>query len=75
MVDTLFLEPDQDRFLLVWRASFPLRRTVHEIRTVLVGRTREEWERAEGREQRQAGKQRYSSLADAVRGGRDRKAK
>jgi len=67
VVDTLVLEPDQNRFLLVWRANIPLRRTIREVLKAALGRTADEWERLEQREQRQSGKQRFASLAEAAR--------
>lgn len=66
VVDTLVVEPDQGRFLLVWRASIPLRRTIREVLRLAVGRALDEWERIERREQRQTGKQRFASLAEVV---------
>ena len=37
VVDTLLLEPDLGRFTLSLRASFPLRRNLHEVAEILVG--------------------------------------
>jgi hypothetical protein len=37
MLDTLILEPDKPRVLLVWRASVPLGRKMNALRGVLVG--------------------------------------
>jgi hypothetical protein len=67
LVDTLVLESDQGRFLLSWRASIPLQRTVLEVPRVALGRTAEEWERLEQRERRQSGKQKFASLDEAAR--------
>lgn len=38
VVDTITFEPDLDRFTLVWRTSFPLRRNVFEVQQVTVGK-------------------------------------
>lgn len=37
VVDTITIEPNLNRFILVWRASFPLRRNIFEVRQVVVG--------------------------------------
>jgi len=37
VVDTLYFEPEHQRFSAVWRASLPLRRRLQEIQTVAVG--------------------------------------
>ncbi len=37
VVDTLYFEPDEHRFSAVWRASIPLKRGIHEIKTVSIG--------------------------------------
>jgi hypothetical protein len=36
-LDTLIVEPDQDRVLAVWRSSVPLGRKIHALREVVVG--------------------------------------
>jgi hypothetical protein len=38
VVDTIVIEPDLRRFMLSWRATLPLRRNVHELRHVVVGK-------------------------------------
>lgn len=60
-LDTIHLEPDTSRCELVWRASFPLRRGLHHVRQVVVGRMPRGWYRA-----RSIGKPYYSSLGKLV---------
>lgn len=38
VIDTLIIEPDNKRFLMTWRAALPLRRSIHEVREVIVGK-------------------------------------
>ena len=38
LVDTLFFEPDEERFTMSWRACLPLRRSLHEIHMIVAGR-------------------------------------
>jgi hypothetical protein len=57
-LDTMLLEPDRRRLMLTWRAAHPVRRTVHEIQQLVVGRTASEWEI----EQRRQGKLKFPSL-------------
>jgi len=42
-LDTLVLEPDLERFTLVWRVARPLKKNMFEIAQVLVGRKGKEW--------------------------------
>ena len=37
VVDTLYFEPDVDRFSAVWRTSMPLRRNIHDVRGIEFG--------------------------------------
>ena len=39
VIDTVLIEPDQRRFILTWRASFPLRRNCFELQEITIGRT------------------------------------
>lgn len=57
-LDTIIIEPDLQRLLMVWRASVPLRRNLHEMRQCVVGRMPRGWYRA-----RSLGKRYYRSLA------------
>jgi hypothetical protein len=58
VVDTIVIEPDNGRVLIVWRASRPLKRNLLEMRQVVVGRMSRGWYRA-----RNLGKTYYPSLA------------
>lgn len=42
-VDTLYFEPDEGRFSVVWRTSIPLQRRIQEIDTVAVGPICKNW--------------------------------
>lgn len=42
-LDTIVIEPDQQRFTLSWRVVRPLRKSLHEIAQVLVGKKGREW--------------------------------
>lgn len=66
VIDTVVVEPDANRFMLVWRATCPLKRDLFEIERIVVGQMSRAWWRATN-----AGKAYYSSLAQAVmeRGG------
>ena len=46
VIDTIMIEPDLQRFTLVWRASVPLKRNMLEMRQVLAGRMPRGWYRA-----------------------------
>jgi hypothetical protein len=61
VADTLVIEPDLGRFVLLWRASLPLRRNMFEVAQVVVGRMPRGWYRA-----RQLGKTYYPSLRGLV---------
>jgi hypothetical protein len=37
VVDTLYFEPDQERFSAIWRASVPIQRRIQEFDTVAIG--------------------------------------
>lgn len=63
VVDTVLVEPDAARVMLTWRASLPMRRSVFDLREVVVGRTA----RAHAVAVRQATKVHYPSLGEAVR--------
>ena len=66
VVDTLFLEPDAQRFSLTLRASMPLGRSVHELRAVEVGRVLLQPVPNEGEEQTPRAKPHYTSLSEFV---------
>lgn len=42
-MDTVVFEPDHDRFTMSWRVSRPLKKSMHEIGQVLIGRKSEIW--------------------------------
>jgi hypothetical protein len=42
-LDTLFFEPDFERFTMTWRVSRPLKKNMFEISQVMVGRKGREW--------------------------------
>jgi hypothetical protein len=41
--DTLLLEPNLQRFTITWRASRPLKRSLHEVALVMVGKRSQSW--------------------------------
>ena len=41
--DTIVIEPDENRVLMTWRVSRPLKRNMFEVSQVLVGRKGREW--------------------------------
>jgi hypothetical protein len=57
ILDTILIEPDQGRFMLVWRTSLPLRRNLLELRRAVVGPMSQGYYRA-----RAAGKDYYKSI-------------
>lgn len=42
-LDTIVIEPDQERYTLTWRLCRPLRKSLFEIAQILVGRQGEDW--------------------------------
>ena len=42
-LDTIVFEPDAERFTMTWRVARPLKKSMHEIAQVLVGRKGREW--------------------------------
>ena len=65
VADTLVLEPDNNRFMITWRACLPLKRNMFEIPQVLVGSMSRAWWRA-----RERGKTYYSSLEELCKANR-----
>jgi hypothetical protein len=41
--DTIVIEPDLERVTLTWRVARPLKKNMHEIAQVLVGKKGKEW--------------------------------
>lgn len=62
VADTLYIEPDNERFVVVWRTHIPLRQNMFEIPQIVVGKMSRAWWRA-----RDLGKQYYPGLAAVVR--------
>jgi len=42
-LDTIAFEPDEERFTMSWRVARPLKKSLHEIAQVLVGKKGKEW--------------------------------
>jgi hypothetical protein len=59
--DTILIEPDLRRFILIWRAALPLKKNMFEMARVVVGTMPGAWYRA-----RETGKTWYPSLKDLV---------
>lgn len=66
LVDTLFFEPDEERFTMSWRACLPLRQSLHEIHLIVAGRVPPEGCGEPGKEGRLAEKPHYKSRAELV---------
>lgn len=43
VVDTLYFEPDEERFSAVWRCSVPIRRKIQEFTTLAFGHVNSQW--------------------------------
>jgi len=61
-IDTVIIEPDAQRFSLVWRASLPLKRNIFEVRQIVVGHMSRAWWRSI-----ETGKVHCPSLGHAVK--------
>jgi len=59
--DTIIIEPDLGRFMLVWRVALPLKKNMFEVAQVVVGKMPRAWYRA-----RELGKIWYPSLKELV---------
>jgi hypothetical protein len=42
-LDTIMFEPDLERFSMTWRVAHPIKRSIHDIDQVLVGKKGKEW--------------------------------
>jgi hypothetical protein len=62
VIDTIVIEPDQNRFMVTWRASLPLQRDCFEIRQTVAG----EMPAARHRARRIGNKPYYRSLAELI---------
>jgi hypothetical protein len=45
IIDTVILEPDLNRFMLVWRSTIPLRKNIFELAEATVGNMPRGWYR------------------------------
>ena len=45
VIDTLTIEPDENHFTLVYRAKIKLKRSIHEVDTIIVGEPNDLWEK------------------------------
>ena len=61
VLDTLFIEPDEHRFSLVWRCQQKLSKNIFEIEEILVGKKSQAWWRA-----RILGKEHHDTLSDLI---------
>ena len=61
VLDTIIIEPDLARMMLLWRASLPLQKNIFEVIQSVVGRMPKGWYRA-----RDLGKTYYPSIRDLV---------
>lgn len=61
-LDTVVLEPDDERFTLAWRASITLGRSVFDVKETVVGEMSRAWHRVRSHPH----KRYYASLAEAV---------
>jgi hypothetical protein len=43
VVDTLYFEPDEQRFSAIWRASLPIKRRIQDIKTIAIGGICKNW--------------------------------
>lgn len=62
VVDSLYIEPDEERFIVVWRTHIPLRRNMFEVAQVVTGKMSRAWWRA-----RTLGKTYHPGLGAAVK--------
>jgi hypothetical protein len=60
VIDTVFLEPDKQRFMLTWRASLPMKRSCFDIVQTVVGEPLRRVRRARA----MGAKPRFASLAE-----------
>ena len=61
IIDTLIIEPDENRFMMVWRCSVPLKKNMFEIVQIVAGKMPKGWCTA-----RRLGKTYYKSLKELV---------
>ena len=68
VIDTVVLEPDEDRFTLTWRCNLAPDRSVFDVKETIAGEMSEAWHRA----RRFPGKAYYRGLGQAVAARRGR---
>ncbi|OWQ48346.1 hypothetical protein CDL60_07160 [Roseateles noduli] len=68
VLDTIVLEPDEERFSLVWRTSIALGKSVFDVRETIAGEMSAAWHRA----RRFPEKRYYAGLGEAVAAHRGR---
>lgn len=61
VIDTIYIEPEENRFILLWRISIPLKKNLFEIDKIVAGKMPPGWYKA-----RRLGKTYYSSLAELI---------
>lgn len=61
VMDTVIIEPDSGRIMLIWRASLPLRKNIFEVAQALIGEKSRAWWRA-----RELGKTYYPSINSLI---------
>lgn len=67
-LDTIVLEPDEQRFTLTWRVTLPLGRSVFDVKETIIGEMPRAWHRA----RQFPGKVYYRSLGELVKARRSR---
>lgn len=60
-LDTLLIEPDQHRFIVLWRAAIPIGRKLNALREIIVGK-----QPASSPKSTRNGKPRFKSLSEAI---------
>jgi hypothetical protein len=61
IIDTIIIEPDENRFMLSWRSTIPLKKNMFEIVQIVTGKMTKGWYTA-----RRLGKTYYGSLMELV---------
>lgn len=61
VIDTVYIEPDQNRFIIIWRSSMPLKKNIFEFEAIIAGKMPKSWYRAKN-----SGKTYYRSLKDLI---------
>jgi hypothetical protein len=69
VMDTILIEPEQNRFMVTWRASLPLQRDCFEIKQTIAGEMPPVWHRA----RRIGNKPYYPNLGEYIRATRGKR--